>query len=628
MWVNASNDITVKPVNTANNKYPGYKFKNTNPATIPAAVASGSTIEVYYVKDEAQTKELSYTVEYYKDGSKIDADSYTEKETVWVNASNDITVKPVDTSNGKYPGYKFESTNPAIIPAAVASGSTIKVYYVKDESQRLGYKVEYYKDGNHQEGWDYNSTVPNHTPIVDTNGVPDKTPAGYKLDEATSTKLPFEVTAENNIIKVYYVKDSTQTLSYTIEYYYDGETEPFETSEGLTVPASDPVVTSVPDAKGLQEGYTRDRAELPFTITKDENVIKVYYKEIPDNSVIIPVTHEYFTNGSRNGSQSGASVALTIPADGSAFKVQVSKMFAERIKMFSGKSYSFSKIEVRGTLKDDVLPAPVLKEEKLPAEQSPVKEELEAAKPDVSETEEPNAEATETGEVKAGDEKFTIEPAFTKEAPEGDTSSEVTTSDATEPEESKEETEANTSKENTSSEAATSDATEPEVREETTVEEESKAETAAIEKTKSEEPVAEESKATAEALPNEEAALDIVTKPKTVVHTSDFDYDPDYQYEVVITYTRSTGGSGGNGGNGGGNGNNNNPDDTVTIDDPALPLAPLPNGLVTIVDPKLPLGNLPKFGGASRILAVFGCLAIVGSVALKLKKDDDDSDED
>ena len=55
-----------------NNKYEGYKIDSTNPATVPDTVDSGTTIKVYYVIDENQTKELSYTVEYYKDNVKVE----------------------------------------------------------------------------------------------------------------------------------------------------------------------------------------------------------------------------------------------------------------------------------------------------------------------------------------------------------------------------------------------------------------------------------------------------------------------------------------------------------------------------------------------------------------------------
>jgi hypothetical protein len=95
-------------------------------------VAGGSVLEAYYVKDDSQTKKLSYTVEYYKDNTKVTSDTKTITETVWINAPNTLTVLPVDTSNSKYVGYTFDHTNPALIPVTIADGSVIKVYYVKE----------------------------------------------------------------------------------------------------------------------------------------------------------------------------------------------------------------------------------------------------------------------------------------------------------------------------------------------------------------------------------------------------------------------------------------------------------------------------------------------------------------
>ena len=54
------NMIEVQTVDTSNNKYVGYKFSHTTPAQIPTEIETDSVIEVHYIKDEEQTKELSY----------------------------------------------------------------------------------------------------------------------------------------------------------------------------------------------------------------------------------------------------------------------------------------------------------------------------------------------------------------------------------------------------------------------------------------------------------------------------------------------------------------------------------------------------------------------------------------
>ena len=109
----------------------GYKLGKTEnlPLTISEDEAK-NVIKVYYVTDEAQTKELSYTVEYYKGGVKVDADTQTVKQTVQVLAANTLTVvKDAINTVDKYVGYALKETDPAAIPDTVDSGATIKVYY-------------------------------------------------------------------------------------------------------------------------------------------------------------------------------------------------------------------------------------------------------------------------------------------------------------------------------------------------------------------------------------------------------------------------------------------------------------------------------------------------------------------
>ena len=139
----------VTKINTTN-KYVGYKLDSTNPNPIPDTIADEGVIKVYYVTDEAQTKDLSYTVEYYKDGTKVSGDTQTESTTVQVLQPDTLTVDKakINTTN-KYVGYKLDSTNPNPIPDTIADEGVIKVYYVTDEAQTkdLSYTVEYYKDG-------------------------------------------------------------------------------------------------------------------------------------------------------------------------------------------------------------------------------------------------------------------------------------------------------------------------------------------------------------------------------------------------------------------------------------------------------------------------------------------------
>ena len=70
----------------------GYKLQKTENLPLTIGVEN-NIINVYYVTDNTQTKELSYTVEYYKDGKKVDNDTQVVKETKQVLESDTLTVK-------------------------------------------------------------------------------------------------------------------------------------------------------------------------------------------------------------------------------------------------------------------------------------------------------------------------------------------------------------------------------------------------------------------------------------------------------------------------------------------------------------------------------------------------------
>ncbi len=121
------------------NKYTGYKLDPENP-TYPEAgtlVGSGTVYTVNYVKDESQTKELSYTVEYYKDGVKVEDDTQTVTKEVWINdTTTTLTVdKNQINTKDKYTGFAFDYTEPGTIPENIADKGVIKVYYAKDANK-------------------------------------------------------------------------------------------------------------------------------------------------------------------------------------------------------------------------------------------------------------------------------------------------------------------------------------------------------------------------------------------------------------------------------------------------------------------------------------------------------------
>ena len=103
--------------------------------------------------------------------------------------------------------------------------------------------------------------------------VPDKNITGYKHDKTDGLPLTISATASENVVNVYYVKDS---FGYTVHYFYDNVEDESKKIEDTALFGS--VISEVPE-KG-KEGYSLARTEgLPLTIsaTASENVVNVYY---------------------------------------------------------------------------------------------------------------------------------------------------------------------------------------------------------------------------------------------------------------------------------------------------------------------------------------------------------------
>ena len=285
------------------NKYVGYKFEKTNPETIPNFIEDKGVIKVYYVTDENQTKELSYTVEYYKDGEKVTNDTQVVKETKQVLESDTLTVKKVEINvTNKYVGYKFEKTNPETIPNSINDKGVIKVYYVKDMFE---YTINYYYNGKIDNSKTERSNAKYETVI---NTYPDKKEVGYKLEKTEN--LPLTVTEDKtkNVIKVYYVTDNTQTknLSYTVEYYKDGkkvendtqvvkETKQVLESDTLTVKKGEINVTN----KYVGYKFEKTNPETIPNSIEDKGIIKVYYVFDESQTKELSYTVEYYKNGKK-----------------------------------------------------------------------------------------------------------------------------------------------------------------------------------------------------------------------------------------------------------------------------------------------------------------------------------------
>lgn len=143
----------------------------------------------------------------------------------------------------------------------------------------LPYTVEYYKDGNLEKS--AKGSVTTLSPTLESLEI--ESFPGYKLDSETSSGFPFTVSEENNTIKLYY---QSYNLPYTVEYYQDGKLS--STVQG-EVSSLSPVIESV--ELSPPSGYNAKAEGLPFTVTEDNNTVKVYYTNSSVDAVLSGVNN-------------------------------------------------------------------------------------------------------------------------------------------------------------------------------------------------------------------------------------------------------------------------------------------------------------------------------------------------
>ncbi len=245
----------------------GYSYDSCNKENITIGIEN-NVINLYYIVDESQTKELSYTIEYYKNGELVEEDTERETQEVQVLEPDVLTVKKEKINIGdKYTGYKLEKVEPEAIPDTIENNGVIKVYYIKDN---FDYTVEYYYDGVIDESKTeklnatYQDTITTYT---------DKVISGYKLERTENVPLIISEYPLLNVIKVYYVKDN---YTYTVNYYYDGVIDESKT-EKISATFGNKIESYLDKPK---EGYEFEKVEnIPLIVTEDstQNIINVYY---------------------------------------------------------------------------------------------------------------------------------------------------------------------------------------------------------------------------------------------------------------------------------------------------------------------------------------------------------------
>jgi len=146
--------------------------------------AENLEVTVTYEIDETQTKTAGYTVEYYKDGIKVEEDSQTvEKEVHILENVVEVDKEQINLSN-KYAGYKFDRTEPEEIPEEVAEGTTIKVYYVERQVESIAVTKEPDKT-EYKAGENFEKAGMIVTATYDNGETKDLEEGEYKVEEVS-----------------------------------------------------------------------------------------------------------------------------------------------------------------------------------------------------------------------------------------------------------------------------------------------------------------------------------------------------------------------------------------------------------------------------------------------------------
>ena len=270
IWVNAEKKLNVRKneINTTN-KYVGYKFDHSEPETIPSVVADGTVIKIYYVKDDSQTVEVKYTVEYYKDGMLQENDTRVITDNVWVNDDKvlAVNVDEINTVN-KYKGYSFKNTNPEIIPDVINDGGVIKVYYVRNSYPYIIYHVE---KGNTENILGIQKGTKKYK---DTVKVKECEYTGFTFDSKNKEEIVIDT--DNNVAYVYYTRN---VYSYNVEHYLEGLDGRFtlkETNEIKNVLYG----SEIEYTPNNYAGYTYDSSMTyaPSKVENGEEVVRLYYR--------------------------------------------------------------------------------------------------------------------------------------------------------------------------------------------------------------------------------------------------------------------------------------------------------------------------------------------------------------
>ena len=274
-YVIKSIKINDEPVNLGVDKAELYRlpgFTNlTNDMNVVAAFEKGtSQVTVHHYLEGTTTKVPSKNGGVVEDEIKNGAigDPYVTKETAELADGYELVLKPTNAS-GNY------EENP------------IEVIYYYKEIPSYNYTVEYYYDDVFDNTATETLSAKRGSQIT---SYPPKQKDGYKFKEDKGLPLTITENSANNVIKVYYEEDPTQTveIGYTVNYYKDGVLQEGDTQsvrETTQVLHQElPLDRTLVNNTTKYDGYNLDHtvpATLP-EIVNDGDVIEVYYTKKTD----------------------------------------------------------------------------------------------------------------------------------------------------------------------------------------------------------------------------------------------------------------------------------------------------------------------------------------------------------
>ena len=242
-------------------------YNKVNPTSAEITITTGTNEHTFYY---TKRNDLSYTVNYLeKDTNNVLHEAKTVENQIFgtiITSSDEVIT--ID-------GYNYDSVDKTTLTIGT-SENVINIYYTKRTD--LSYTVNYLeKDTNtvlHEA-----KTVGNQTfGTIITSSDEVITIDGYNYDSVD--KITLTIGTSENVINIYYTKRTD--LSYTVNYYYNGELKHSVTFDNMEYLDKISGVKEMPKYNGVT--YTKYDLKtssanglLPLIIGTGSNYINVYY---------------------------------------------------------------------------------------------------------------------------------------------------------------------------------------------------------------------------------------------------------------------------------------------------------------------------------------------------------------